>query len=948
MKFILQLLALLVGLHAQAQQFSGAFDINAKLFIPNEGQVKDQRGHINRDVKYLYNDGLFNLELKAGGFSYEIFDVVNEDNGFSESGEVAEPQFPQSVAGKKLQLRSHRVDVIFLNANHRVRVEAAASVESYFNFYHAPVNAKQYLHLKSFQKVIYHDLYPGIDLVFYAPDREEETALKYEFIVHPNADPSQIQFEYRGANQISLDEKGACVVNTAYGFIRESKPVCYEGDLMQPVESNFSINHSIKTFSISSYDKNDFLIIDPNIVWGTYYGGELGDEVSELALDSKNKSVIAGNTLSTTHIATSGAFQQHYKGGIYDYFIAKFRTDGKIEWGTYFGGNGKDYAYGVSCDPSENIIVVGNSTSDGLATPGAFQTTVLGNADIVIAKFTTTGLLSWSTYMGGANPENARTAVCDAQGNIYCAGPTSSAIGIATPGAYQSQLAGTFDDTWIAKFSPSGNRIWSTYYGGEKNDRAHAINLDVSGNLYVTGTAESLTGVATAGSFLPAYAGGETDAYLAKFDTSGHMIWATYYGGSWADRARGVQTDSQGYVYLSGFTESDTGIATPGSFQQSWSAGYEAPGDRAEDAFIVKFSSDGQRKWGTYYGGDKAEELWGMTLDRKMKVIYIVGSTKSNGKIAYGIPLQAVKGGGEDGFIAKFYLDGNIEWGSYWGGPASEQFEDIEADEGGYIYLTGRPTTNADPVTQFTNQANFGGGVSDAFVYKFYAGLDCSDSYEPNETIASAHFLTASFAVDSTIFGFNGRIVNATDDDWFKIKVKAAGGNLEMILDDLPENYDLKLFNKNGVLKASSENSGITSDTIIANGLSGGNYYLLIDHDVAEFDSLHCYHLRVLKSEQPFSGKASVIIEDTVTASLIQIYPNPASGHLYLTFNSMEDGNAAIIIYDAIGRVASKKELMLNAGPQKVKIDLDALPSGVYHISMQQKKHFWNGKFMKQ
>src|SRR4030095_13819633 len=106
------------------------------------------------------------------------------------------------------------------------------------------------------------------------------------------------------------------------------------------------------------------------------------------------------------------------------------------------------------------------------------------------------------------------------------------------------------------------------------------------------------------------YNGGAVDAFLAKFDTTGQLIWSTYYGGAWADRARGVGCDQVGNVYLSGFTESDSSIATSGAFQENWSKGYDNINDRAEDAFIVKFNSAGLRQWGTYYGGKDVEELW--------------------------------------------------------------------------------------------------------------------------------------------------------------------------------------------------------------------------------------------------------------------------------------------------------------------------------------------------
>ena len=82
---LILLLSLITITSLPAQQPLLQFPINPKVFIPNNGQVKDQRGRVNAEVKYLFSDHLFNLALKPGGFSYELFQVINE-NGNDESG----------------------------------------------------------------------------------------------------------------------------------------------------------------------------------------------------------------------------------------------------------------------------------------------------------------------------------------------------------------------------------------------------------------------------------------------------------------------------------------------------------------------------------------------------------------------------------------------------------------------------------------------------------------------------------------------------------------------------------------------------------------------------------------------------------------------------------------------------------------------------------------------
>lgn len=142
--------------------------------------------------------------------------------------------------------------------------------------------------------------------------------------------------------------------------------------------------------------------------------------------------------------------------------------------------------------------------------------------------------------------------------------------------------------------SAQNYRLWATYYGGADQDAGYKISTDASGNVYMTGQTSSATGIATAGAFQNTYGGG-VDAYLVKFDGAGNRLWATYYGGSGADFGYGVKTDAAGNIYLTGYTESTSGIATVGAHQTVYGG--------SNDAFLVKFDSNGNRLWGTYYGG---------------------------------------------------------------------------------------------------------------------------------------------------------------------------------------------------------------------------------------------------------------------------------------------------------------------------------------------------------
>src|ERR1043165_991288 len=120
---------------SSAQQSINSYNCNPKVFIENQGQVVDEHGNRNNTVEFSYNDGLFNLELKKDGFSYEVFEVLRESTDLNESGKRGD----ENEDEPHVKIQSHRVDVTFAGANQNVILQAAYPIEGYFNFIYAPV-----------------------------------------------------------------------------------------------------------------------------------------------------------------------------------------------------------------------------------------------------------------------------------------------------------------------------------------------------------------------------------------------------------------------------------------------------------------------------------------------------------------------------------------------------------------------------------------------------------------------------------------------------------------------------------------------------------------------------------------------------------------------------------------------------------------------------------------
>ncbi|CAK9856392.1 unnamed protein product [Sphagnum jensenii] len=329
------------------------------------------------------------------------------------------------------------------------------------------------------------------------------------------------------------------------------------------------------------------------ILWGTFFGGINSDNGEGAAADSAGNIFVTGGTASSTGIATPGAYQtNNAAGNDGNAFLAKFNSAGGILWATYYGGGGDGTgAFAVATDAAGSAYITGTTTgANGISTPGAYQVNIANsNAtnEAFLAKFNSAGAIEWGTYYGGSSDEWGTGVATDSSGNVFITGPTISTSGIATPGAYQTALIGG-GDAFLAKFNTIGGILWATYYGGtdyggQDGTGGTAVATDRQGNAYITGNTYSTAGIATAGAYQTDGDSLQGNAFLAKFDKTGAIVWASYYGGTGQDVGYGVAADSKGDAYITGTTYSLTGIATAGA--------YHAAGDSANgNAFLAKFN----------------------------------------------------------------------------------------------------------------------------------------------------------------------------------------------------------------------------------------------------------------------------------------------------------------------------------------------------------------------
>jgi hypothetical protein len=382
------------------------------------------------------------------------------------------------------------------------------------------------------------------------------------------------------------------------------------------------------------------------LVWATYCGGDSSEEGRGLATDSLGNVALIGRSNSSNNIATAGAYQSIMAGDV-DIILEKYDSSGKRLWGTYYGGESDDHGRGLVADKLNNFYLGCHGASlTGLATPGAYKENYTGGFgdDAVLAYFSADGFRIFGTYYGGDQEEIIRRICIDNEQNVVMVGYSFSDTGIATPGVYQTTYEGDAD-VIISKWSPSGQLIWGSYLGGPGQDHGRSAITDTANDIYINGSTGSASGISTPGVVRPNYSD-KQDFLLAKMTTDGQIGWASYWGGTVEDRGRGVYVDSSNkYVYFMGYSASDTGIATPGAYQETWTEGYDGQGEPFHDMVLMKMTLDGTKMvWSTYLGDPKDDRGRAITMIGDNE-IYLSGSTESPGTIATPDAFQPIWGG---------------------------------------------------------------------------------------------------------------------------------------------------------------------------------------------------------------------------------------------------------------------------------------------------------------
>jgi gliding motility-associated-like protein len=475
-------------------------------------------------------------------------------------------------------VNAHNYKMFFAGGNSRITVRKGAPFSEYYNYFLGNDHTRWASRCQAYGDVVLENVYNGIDVEIVA----QKDFIKLNFIVHPSADPSQIRLNYSGQDDLQLKD-GELHIRTSVANIKEEKPFAYQ--LNREVFCKYVQSGNQVTFDVGSYDLNTTMVIDPNIIFGTF-SGSVADNFGFTATYDKDGNGFAGGTVYSSGFPVSlGAFQLNFSGtlGTHDAGILKFSSDGtRLLYATYIGGTSNEQPHSIICNPAGDLYVMGTTSSFNFPRPGpGFDKTPNGGFDIFVVKLSADGTqMQSSTFWGGSQHdgingddpdlsfyrgENPLTfnygdfyrgeIKLDNSGNVLIASTTRStpAHGYFVTNGFQHTFGGGGQDGCIVKFQADLSTVlFSSYIGGSGEDAAYGIALDEMNNIFVCGGTTSPDIGRLNGTFTYK---GDVDAFVARISPFGSNLQKLIYLGTAAyDQSYFVDVDLQNNVYITGQT----------------------------------------------------------------------------------------------------------------------------------------------------------------------------------------------------------------------------------------------------------------------------------------------------------------------------------------------------------------------------------------------------------
>lgn len=751
-KIALYLLSLWFGI-----SYASAF-VN-EYYIPNYGQW----------------EGSFFFVAKGNGY-----DLYVSDKGLNFDYYSLEKQ------SEKVIKHGHLVRISLKNSELKLpRLEEPSPWR--LSFFYGNNPEKWVANVPGFKKITIQNIYPNIDLLL----KFDGEHPRYDFVVKPGGNPSDIVLQISGAYSVETDGK-SIRYRTRFGEILNTNLFAYqniEGTNTAVAAKFVQINENEFSFSIGNYDRTKDLVIDP-IVMMSYFGGSSEDKIVAIKELTTGIVLAAGWTTSNNFPTTEGAYDNTYND-IKDGFICKFDFRGSkrnLVYGTFFGGAGSDYIAGLSVDELGNVYVGGTTSSTDFPLKNPVNNSNNGLNDAFITKFTPDlQSIVYSTYIGGNKDDIVTGAQLGPDKGFYVCGYTESTNLPVTGGAIQTKIKGR-KDIFIIKLTSSGQLIdYCTYIGGGDDDIPYAMAVSDVSNIFIVGTTKSgdfpmapyrtvqqgWQTIVTESPYDRTFNGG-WDAFAVKILGEGKLDFSTYFGGTADDIATAVAYTSDQKIIFAGITYKET---TNPSFPISQNA-FQNTHKGGTEIFVAGLSNiiTSSGGWGltykrqdldfsTFLGGSSNDYPTSIILSGKF--LHILGYTNSSNFPIVNNP-TGKKIGKYDIFYAQMASDGSsVNFSDIYGTVDDDSSSAFYITPVGDFYIAGQ--TNSKNLTTINPIVGSGYQGSNNILLMKYSYTDLRfENPVGKEKICPNSVLNIKW---------NSETLTATDT--FDIDFKVGSGNWE-------------------------------------------------------------------------------------------------------------------------------------------------------------------------
>lgn len=836
-------------------------------YIENRGQVKNTNEALVPDVLY-YTQGAKPRAYfqRKGVISYVL---AKRDTTIA---------IPDTL---------YRLDMKCVGPNVQDVAPTAYIVKPYTQSYYTAWTGDGVENVSGYSRLVYADIYPGIDLHFYTGPYGQKMA----FVCHPGSSPDNIKLQFAGHDDIAIDWDGALKLLFNGQWIKFNEAIAYQYDAGNTVSqlgwnASYSLDSilSISGFTFDSYDPDLPLVLQigpppgggggpiqtPGLCWSTYFGGDQSDVITSSTQDALGNYFVAGRTGSGEFEfpAAPGTFAYPNTGGNLA-FLVKMDEQDRMVWRTFLGGEGGDITI------ANAVVAKDNTNPPTVYISGSTNSSTLSTWDNGLAYFN--GSNSNSTFKG-----------------------------------------------FIASFNndsnddDDGTRLWRTYIG-DSDLQMHGMAKDEYERLFLTGQTmgslppEQETPPANAEHY--PYAGG-LDAFVILLNEDDRTLWVTPYGGSDDDKAKEVVVGA-GKAVIAGDTESADMITVDGG-SNAWDREFAG---EIRECFVAEFDLNGMQHWGTCFAADEHPsfgimDMWGkgLALDPLTQDIVIGGSLFS-----IGLPIVPGPGWyddtalqtGQNSFLARFSdEDRSLTWSTYLAGNDASFMNEVRTlqfDGIGNLYVAGRTRDLSLPLTPLEDL--------------YYTNLIQADVFAvdpgppPTAIVEASDMFVMSFTPDHLLA-------------WCSYFGGQAGTAHELPHTMLRRNGDLYM-------------AGFTSKhTVHFDGLNFTSFFPLHDTQVPGVHFTDTYG-DVPNFEG--NGTSDAFITRVCASALTGMGERPASfsaGLLarleseLIALGGLPIGPHEVAIYDACGRVVQRARVLSDGS--KALFPCPVVSEGIYYVTVMQ------------